>query len=289
VAVAEAQEAPDVVIGMFLINDTFVVVLFDSGVSYSFISAAYVRKHNLPLALLRCQMIVSSPGGDMFARLLCLKVNLKIRGVDFVTNLIVLESNNIDVILGIDMFSKHKVLIGCTKKSVKLTTPEGKEMKFVTEPVVTAKGVANHAKVNHLDASQGSKVPVVNKFLDVFPEELTGMPPDRDIEFVIELKPGTTPIYKIPYRMATPELAELMEHIKELLEKGFIHPSSSPWGAPVISVPKKDGTQRMCVDYRALNEVTIKNKYPLPRIDNLFNQLHGACVFSMIDLQSRYH
>jgi hypothetical protein len=157
-------------------------------------------------------------------------------------------------------------------------------MEFVAEPVVTAKGVANHAKLNQLDASQGSKVPVVNDFPDVFPEELPGLPPDRDIEFVIELKPGRTPIYKTPYRMATPELAELKEHIKELLEKGFICPSSSPWGAPVIFVLKKDGTQRLCVDYRALNEVTIKIKYLLPRTDDMFNQLRAACVFSKIDL-----
>jgi hypothetical protein len=125
--------------------------------------------------------------------------------------------------------SKHKVLIDCAKKFVKLTTPEGKGMEFVAEPVVTAKGVANRAKVNQLDASQGSEVPVVNEFPDVFPEELLDMPPDRDIEFVIELKPYTTPIYKTPYGMATLELAELKEHIKELLEKGFIHPSSSSW------------------------------------------------------------
>jgi hypothetical protein len=157
-------------------------------------------------------------------------------------------------------------------------------MEFVAEPVVTAKGVANHAKVNQLDASQGSEVPVVNEFPDVFLEELLGMPPNRDIEFVIELKPGTSLIYKTLYRMATIELAELKEYIKKLLEKGSIHPSSSPWGAPVIFVLKKDGTQRLCVDYHALNEVTIKNKYPLPRIDNLFNQLCGSCVFSKIDL-----
>jgi hypothetical protein len=132
-------------------------------------------------------------------------------------------------------------------------------------------------------------VPVVNEFPDVFPEELSGMPPDRDIKFVIELKPGTSPIYKTPYRMATSELAELKEHIKELLEKGFICPSSSPWGAPVIFVPKKDGTQRLCMDYRAMNEVTIKNKYLLPRIDDLLDQLRGACVFSKIDRRSGYH
>jgi hypothetical protein len=234
-------------------------------------------------------MIVSSLGGDMLARQLCPKVNLKIRGVDFDVNLIVLKSKGIDVILGMDWLSKHKVLIDYAKKSVKLTTPEGKEMEFVTERVVTAKSVANRTKANRLDASQGSEVPVVNEFPDVFPEELPGMPPNRDIKFVIELKPGTTLIYKTPYRMATLELAELKEHIKELLEKGFIYSSSSPWGAPMIFVPKNDGTQRVCMDYRALNEVVIKNKYPLPRIDDLFDQLHGACVFSKINLRSGYH
>jgi hypothetical protein len=178
VAVEEAQEALDVVIGMFLVNDTSVVVLFDSAASHSFISIAYVGKHNLSLALLRCQMIVSSLGGDMPARQLCPKVNLKIRGVDFVANLIVLESKGIDVILGMDWLSKYKVLIDCAKKSVKLITPEEKEMEFITEPVVTAKGVANHAKVSQLDGSQGSEVLVVNEFPDVFPEELPGMPPD---------------------------------------------------------------------------------------------------------------
>jgi hypothetical protein len=200
-----------------------------------------------------------------------------------------LLSKDIDVILGMGWLSKHKVLIDYAKKSVKLTTPEGKKMGFVIEPIVTAKGVANHVKVNQLEASQGFKVPVVIEFPDVLPEELPGMPHDRDIKFVIELKPGTTPIYKTPYRMATPELAELKEHIKELLEKGFMRPSSSPFGAPMIFVPKKDGTQRLCVDYHALNEVTVKNKYPLPRIDDLFDQLNGACVFSKIDLRSRYH
>jgi hypothetical protein len=225
----------------------------------------------------------------MPTRQLCLKVNLKIRGVDFVVNLIVLESKGIDVILGMDWLSKHKVLIDCAKKSVKVTTPDGNELEFVVKPVVTAKGVANRAKVNQLDASQGSEVLVVNGFPDVFPEELRGMPPDRDIELVIELKPDTAPINKTLFRMTTPELAELKERIKELLEKGFIRPSSSPWGASVIFVPKKDDTQRLCVDYHALNEVTVKNKYPLPRIDDLFDKFHGACVFSKINLRLGYH
>jgi hypothetical protein len=212
-------------------------------------------------------MIVSSPVGDMPARQLCLKVNLIIRGVDFVANLVVFKSKGIDIILGIDWLIKHTVK---PKMSIKLTTSDGKELEFI------AKGVANHVKVNQLDASQGSEVLVVIEFPDIFPEELQGMPPDRDIEFFIELKPGTASIYKTPFRMTTLELAELKEHIKELLEKGFICPSSSSWGAPVIFVPKNDGTQRLCVDYHALNAVTVKNKYSLPRID--FNQLHGVCV-----------
>jgi hypothetical protein len=213
------EEALDVVIGTFSVNDISAVVLFDSGASHSFISAAYVEKHNLPIALLRCQMIVSSPGGDMPTRQLCTMVNLKIRGVDFVINLIVLESKDIDVLLGMDWLGKHKVFIDCAKKSVKLTTLDEKELEFVAEPVVTAKGIANHVKINQLDASPGLEVPVVNEFPDVFPKELLGMPPDRDIEFVIELKPGTAPIYKTPFRMTTPELAKLKEHIRELLEK----------------------------------------------------------------------
>jgi hypothetical protein len=115
------------------------------------------------------------------------------------------------------------------------------------------------------------------------------MPPDREIEFVIELVPGTASIFKRPYRMVANQLAEIKEQLRELLDKGYIHPSASPWGAPVIFVPKKDGTQRMCVDYRSLNKVTIMNKYPLPRIDDLFDQQKGACVFSKIDLRSGYH
>jgi hypothetical protein len=123
-------------------------------------------------------MIVSSPGGDMPARQLCPKVNRKIRGVDFVANLIVLESMGMDVILGMDWLGKDKVLINYAKKTIKLTTPNGKELEFVAKPVVTAKGIVNHAKINQLGASQGSEVPMVNEFPNVFPEELLGMPPD---------------------------------------------------------------------------------------------------------------
>jgi hypothetical protein len=126
-------------------------------------------------------------------------------------------------------------------------------------------------------------------FPDVFPEEILGMPPDREVEFVIDLLPGTVPISKRPYRMFVEELKELKQQLTELQEAGYIRPSSSPWGAPVLFVQKKDGSQRMCVDYRSLNDVTVKNKYPLPRIDDLFDQMRGARVFSKIDLRSGYH
>jgi hypothetical protein len=128
----------------------------------------------------------------------------------------------------------------------------------------------------------------VNEFPDVFPEDLPGMPPDRDIEFSIELIPGTAPITKRPYSMDVKDLAELNKQIEVLLSKGFIHPSSSPWGAPTLFVDKKDESRRLCIDYRYLNEVTIKNKYPLPRIEDLFDQMRGAKVFSKIDLTLGY-
>jgi hypothetical protein len=130
---------------------------------------------------------------------------------------------------------------------------------------------------------------VVKDFPDVFPEELRGMPPDREVEFVIDPLPETAPIFKRPYRMSVEELKELKKQLTELQEAGYIRPSSSPWGASVLFVQKKDGSQRMCVDYRSLNDVTVKNKCPLPRIEDLFDQMRGARVFSKIDLRSGYH
>ena len=130
-------------------------------------------------------------------------------------------------------------------------------------------------------------IPIVRDFLDVFPGELHGLPPKREVEFTIELVLGTTPISKAPYRMAPLELKELKTQLQEMLDGGFIRPSVSLWGALVVIV-KKDGTIRLCIDYRELNKVTVKNKYPLPRIDDLFDQLQESCVFSKIDLRSRY-
>ena len=147
-----------------------------------------------------------------------------------------------------------------------LTTPSGEKVEYVA-----TQSASEIYRVNQLEGTTIEDIRIVNEYPDVFPDELPGMPPEQDIEFIIKIFPGTAPIAKRPYRMGVNELAELKKQIREMLDKGYVQPSSSPWGAPVLFVEKKDGTQRMCIDYRSLNEVTIKNKYPLPRIDDLFD------------------
>jgi hypothetical protein len=289
VAVEDAQTTPDVIISMILVNDNNAIVLFDSRASHSFVAANFVQKHNLPLSMLKNWMIVTSPGGDMHARQVSPKVSILIRGLEFLANLIVLESKGINVILRMDWLSKHNGLIDCVKKAARLTPSSGKELEYVAKNLVTDKPTSNRIMLNHLYAASTLDIRTVSEYPDVFSKELPGMPPDREIKFVSKLVPGTAPIFKRPYRIAANQLAELKKQLQELLDKGYIRTSASPWGAPIIFVSKKDGMQRICVDYRSLNEVTIKNKYPLPRIDDLFDQLKGACVFSKIDLQFGYH
>jgi hypothetical protein len=165
-----------------------------------------------------------------------------------------------------DWLSKYDGVIQCVRKAVKPTKKDGTSVEFVA---MVQSG--SDSKLNQTKAIALEDIRVVQDYPDVFPEELPGMLPDRDIEFLIELLPGTPLISKRPYRMPVNELVELMKQIAELQAKGFIRPVSSPWGAPVLFVEKKDGTQRMCVNYRSLNEVTIKNKYPLSRIEDLFD------------------
>jgi hypothetical protein len=172
----------------------------------------------------------------------------------------------------------------CAKRAIRLTKEDGIIVEF-SAPIP----VKRVSLLNKVQGTSLNEIGIVREYPDVFPEELPGMPPDRDIEFIIKLLPGTPPISKRSYRMPVNELVELKKQIAELQSKGFIRPSSSPWEAPVLFVEKKDETQQMCVDYRSLNEVTIKNKYPLPRIEDLFDQMKGASVFSKIDLRSRYH
>jgi hypothetical protein len=145
------------------------------------------------------------------------------------------------------------------------------------------------ASLHHVVELKLEDVHVVQEFSDVFPDDLPRMPPERVVKFNIELQPGTATISKAPYKMSPVELKELNIQLQSLLDKGYIHPSISPWGCSALFVEKKDKELRLCVDYRPLNVITIKNKYPLPCIDILFDQLAGAQVFPKIDLYSGYH
>jgi hypothetical protein len=251
---------------MFLASSHPAIVLFDSGASHSFISSSFVVRHQLPITIMKQTVLVSSPGGEMRTKHICPAISITIRGVDFLANLIVLDSMGIDIILGMDWLRKYDRVILCAKRAIRLTKEDGTNMEFSAAIPVEQVSLLNKMLGTSLD-----EIGIVREYPDVFPEALPGMPPDRDIEFMIELLPGTPPISKRPYRMSVNELVELKKQIAELQSKGFIRPNSSPWGAPVLFVEKKDGTQQMCVDYRPLNEVTIKNKYPLPRIEDLFD------------------
>jgi hypothetical protein len=192
--------------------------------------------------------------------------------------------DSVDIILGTDWLTRHQAVIDIAARAIEVHSPTCGE----TTLYLPDQGCTRSCAFVMIE-SPVERIPVVCDYPDVFPDELPEMPPDRDIEFAIELQPGTAPISKRSYRMPPAELAELKKQLQELLDKGFIRPSTSPWGCLALFVKKKDESLRMCVDYRPLNAVTIKNKYPLPRIDVLFDQLVGGKVFSKIDLRSGYH
>jgi hypothetical protein len=206
-------------------------------------------------------------------------------GREFWATPIVLEESSIDLLLGMSWLRKAKAVIHCARGTVELTSSKGE--RFEVEITITA---STRPVVYLVDGKfVGSNICMVRDFTDVFPDELPRMPSDREVEFVIYLIRRTAPISKRPYRMSVEELKELKKQLTKLQEVGYIRLSSSPWGTPVLFVQKKDGSRRMCVDYRSLNDVTVKNKYPLPRIEDLFDQMRSARVFSKIDLRSGYH
>jgi hypothetical protein len=285
------QETPGVALGTFSFEYHSANVLLDTIATHYFVTASWVESHSIPVAPMYPPMRVSSVGGRTQTNRLCPSARVQIRGIEFPADLIVMgnQDTTIDVIPGMNWLTKYQDSLSCDKRTVKLVSLLGEEV--LVELVLSGprKGSC-HQVTTHIEEIKPSEaINVVSEFPDVFPEELPGMPPERKVEFAIELIPGTTPISKRAYRVSGPELVELKKQIDELLEKGYIRPSTSPWAAPVLFVEKKDVTKRMCIDYRALKEVTVKNKYPLPRIEDLFNQLRGANVFSKIDLRSGYH
>src|SRR6185312_15178721 len=229
----EAQGAQGVVLGEYLVSSTLATILFDSGASHSFTSSSFVDKCKIPTVLLKTPLLTRTPGGDIKCQLGCLRVRINLSGIEFLADLVVLKSKGIGVIHGMDWLSLHNGLIGCADKVVHLTNSDGIQVTCHT------RGSGPDPMVFDIEVRSLEGVPVVNEYSDVFSDEFPGMPPDRDIEFSMDLVPGTSPIAKRPYRMAAPELVELKKQLEELQQSGFIRPSSSPWGAPVLFVKKK--------------------------------------------------
>ncbi|RVW79757.1 Transposon Ty3-G Gag-Pol polyprotein [Vitis vinifera] len=271
----DAQATSDVVTGTLRIHTLFARVLIDPGSTHSFVSVSFAGLLGLPVASMDFDLIVATPMGDSVVASRMLRN------------------------------SSYHASVDCFEKRVTFSIPgqpkfsfEGKHVDRPLRMISTLRassllkkgcqGFLASVMSNESDLKL-EDIPIVREYPDVFPEDLPGLPPEREVEFTIDLVPGTGPMSKAPYRMAPMELKELKVQLQELLDKGFIRPSVSPWGAPVLFVKKKDGSMRLCIDYRELNKVTVRNKYPLPRIDDLFDQLQGACVFSKIDLRSGYH
>ncbi|GJV10430.1 reverse transcriptase domain-containing protein [Tanacetum coccineum] len=283
----EAVQDPNVVTGTFSLNDHFVTVLFDSGADFSFISTEFAPLLNVRPSIVNPGYVIEvADGKKVEVDRIIRDCKLELGGSLFSINLIPLGHGSFDVIVGMDWLSQHKAVIVCHEKVVEIPVEDGRILRVHGERAV---GITKALKSAKEDEPKLSDISVVREFEDVFPEDLSGLPPQRQVEFRIDLVPGVTPVAKSPYRLAPSEMQELSGQLQELQDKGFIRPSHSPWGAPVLFVKKKDGSLRMCIDYRELNKLTIKNRYPLPRIDDLFDQLQGSRYFSKIDLRSGYH
>ena len=248
---------------MISIYDHDAYALVDPGATHSFISVPFTERHQIESLPIDGHMVVSVPNGDtMISERIVLGSILVIQNKDFPADLIVLGIHDFDIILGMDWLSKHRATLDCYKKEVRLVRPE--------EPGVIFRGIKREIAPSLINAMTASKmrqgylafvvdrrqkgtrledIPIVKEFPDVFPNDISGLPPDRAIEFVIELIPGAEPISIPPYIMAPADLKELKAQLEELLSKGFIRPSTSPWGALVLFVKKKDGSLRLCIDY----------------------------------------
>ncbi|GKA31224.1 putative reverse transcriptase domain-containing protein [Tanacetum coccineum] len=314
--VGNAGINPDsnVVTGTFLLNDRYASILFDTGADGSFVSTTFSSQIDITPTTLDHYYDVELSNKKIIG------INTIIRGCTlnfldhpFNINLMPVELGSFDVIIGMDWLSKYHALIDCAEKIVRI--PWGNETLIVhgdgsnqgngtrlniISCTKTHKYLLKghhvflaHVTTKETEDKSGEKrledVPIIRDFPEVFPEDLPGLPPTRQVEFQIDLMPGAAPVARAPYRLAPSEMKELSEQLQELSDKGFIRPSSSPWGAPVLFVKKKDGSFWMCVDYRELNKLTVNNRYPLLRIDDLFDQLQGSNVYSKIDLRSGYH
>lgn len=293
-------------VGTIVIGGVATHTLFDSGATHSFVSPEMIGKGGFRREPGKVIGIVNAAGGQVMHSLgMVRNIAVTIGGIVMPADLVIVQLKHHQVILGMDWLGKYKASLECHRGKVRFERA-GQKLEFqgirpmsgslVVSAIQAGRMLergceAYLATISTTEVGKDMElndIPVAREFEDVF-AALQGLPPDRSDPFTIELEPGTAPLSKAPYRMAPAEMAELKKQLEELLDKGFIRPSSSPWGAPVLFVKKKDGSFRLCIDYRGLNRVTVKNKYPLPRIDELLDQLKGATWFSKVDLASGYH
>nr|KYP37980.1 Transposon Ty3-G Gag-Pol polyprotein [Cajanus cajan] len=270
------------------------MILFDSGASHSFISYACATMLGVSVCDLGLRLLVSTPASTfVVVSELCASCPVVVNGTKYKVNLICLPLVDIDIILGMDWLSANLILIDCANRRLIFSQVEDELLISASQAETLMRDGAECcillAAMSVETERVIAEIEVVEDFTEVFPDEVPGLPPTREIEFSIDLVPGARPVSVAPYRMALAELVELKGQLEELLEKQLVRPSVSPWGAPVLLVKKKDGGSRLCVDYQQLNKLTIKNKYPLPRINDLIDQLKGTSVFSKIDLRLGYH
>jgi hypothetical protein len=236
--VATTPEGEPVMMGTFLVANHPTVILFDSGASHNFISKKFMEKYCILCIESREVFVIHSPGGRIFTKEVAFHISVTLAGREFHTNMIVIKGQDKDVVLGMNWLAQHKTIINIDLRTIKLS--HGHEEIQLSIPVaIPAKA---SGRVYEAIVQEIQDIPVVCEFSDVFPEDLPGLPLERDVEFVIKLKPDTTPISRRSYRMPPNELAELKTQLEDLLEKGFMRPSSSPWGCPAIFVKKKDQT-----------------------------------------------
>jgi hypothetical protein len=249
----ELPEGAPIMTGTFSVFNQPALILFDSGASYSFISQKFSAKCQLPFYHTRGSFMIATPGSKVATNQLNQSVPIWLGSNIVKTTLLILELDNVDIILGANWMTRHQVVLDVANRIVEIQSPICGKFTLFLPSLETTRSCAFAMIELPL-----KKIPVVCEYADVFPDELLRMPPDRDIEFVIELQPGMAPISKRPYRMPPAKLAELKKQLQELLDKGFIRPSTSPWGCPALSMKKKDESLRLCIDYRPLNAVTIK-------------------------------
>ncbi|GKD58836.1 putative nucleotidyltransferase, ribonuclease H, partial [Tanacetum coccineum] len=275
----ESKEAHNVVTCTFFVNLLLTHVLFDSGSDRSFVSESFSRNFIIPTSRFNPSLDVKVAGSKIIrVANVFQNYEVEINNEKLLIDLIPMPMGEINVVIGMDWLSKYDAIISCQNKLIRIRTPSGGETFIYGERKKTSLAICIYARakiylvhgcqayLDHIIDTQKStpcldNIPVVQEFLDVFTEELSGIPPERQVEFRIDLIPGSTPIAKTPYRLASSEMQDLMKQLQELLDKGFIRPSSSPWVAPILFVKNKDGSMRMCIDYRELNKVTIKNRY----------------------------